>query len=34
MIELIVKHTTPAALSLLPEKMDSPEARAMLIAIG
>lgn len=28
------EHTVPAALALLPGRMDSPEARAMLFAIG
>jgi hypothetical protein len=28
------KHILPAALALLPPRMDTPEARAMLIAIG
>lgn len=30
----MVDHVFPAAFSLLPEGMDSPEARAMLVAIG
>lgn len=34
MIELVARHILPAALSLLPSKMDTPEARAMLLAIG
>lgn len=34
MIETIVDHVIPAAMSLLPAKMDSPEARVMLVAIG
>lgn len=34
MIELIHAHILPAALSLLPPEMDTPEARAMLLAIG
>ena len=34
MIEFIKDHIFPAAFSLLPEKMDTPEARAMLLAIG
>lgn len=28
------RHTIPAALALLPGQMDTPEARAMLLAIG
>ena len=34
MIELLRNNIMPAALSLLPEKMDSPEARAILVAIA
>ena len=34
MIEFVKDHILPAALSLLPEKMDTPEARTMLLAIG
>jgi len=34
MIELLRNHIIPAALSLLPAKMDTPEARALLIAIA
>ena len=34
MIETLKSYVIPAAMSLLPEKMDSPEARAMLVAIG
>ena len=34
MIELLRNHIIPAALSLLPDKMDSPEARAILVAIA
>lgn len=34
MIELLKGHIIPAALSLLPAKMDTPEARAMLVAIA
>jgi hypothetical protein len=34
MIEHIRDHVFPAAFSLLPERMDSPEARTMLLAIG
>lgn len=34
MIEHIRDHVFPAAFSLLPETMDSPEARVMLLAIG
>lgn len=30
----VAEHTIPAALSLLPGRMDSPEARAMLLAVG
>lgn len=30
----VLAHTIPAALSLLPAKMDTPAARAMLLAIG
>lgn len=30
----IREHTIPAALALLPGRMDSPEARAMLLAVG
>ena len=33
-IEHIRDHVLPAALSLLPDRMDSPEADAMLLAIG
>lgn len=34
MIDLAVTYILPAALSTLPPEMDSPAARAMLIAIG
>lgn len=34
MIDTVVRYIVPAALSLLPPTMDSPAARAMLIAIG
>lgn len=34
MIELLRNNIIPAALSLLPSKMDTPEARAILIAIA
>lgn len=34
MRDFIAAHALPAALSLLPEKMDSPEARALVLAIG
>lgn len=34
MIELIVQHVIPAAMAVLPAKMDSRAARAMLVAIG
>lgn len=34
MIAHIVAHTLPAAFALLPGKMDTPAARAMVIAIG
>ena len=34
MIELLRNHIIPAALSLLPAKMDTPEARSLLIAIA
>ena len=34
MIDLVVRSVIPAALSLLPPEMDTPAARAMLIAIG
>lgn len=34
MIDLIRDHTIPLAMSLLPERMDSPEARRMVLAIG
>lgn len=30
----VLRHTNPAALALLPTRMDSPEARAMLVTIG
>lgn len=32
--KIVTEHIIPAALSLLPETMDSPAARAMLLAIG
>lgn len=32
--DFVSGHVYPAALSLLPARMDSPEARAMLLAIG
>jgi hypothetical protein len=31
---LVAQYVVPAALALLPGRMDSPEARAMLLAIG
>lgn len=34
MIDVLKNNIIPAALSLLPEKMDTPEARAILIAIA
>ena len=34
MIDLLVRYTLPAALSLLPARMDSPAARALLVAIA
>lgn len=34
MIAIIGRHVIPAALSLLPPAMDTPAARAMLLAIG
>lgn len=34
MIDILRNHIIPAALSLLPSKMDTPEARAILIAIA
>jgi len=34
MIETLKSYVIPAAMSLLPEKMDTPEARAMLVAIA
>lgn len=34
MIELVLRHVVPAAMGVLPPNMDSPAARAMLIAIG
>jgi len=34
MIETLKSYVIPAALALLPAKMDTPEARAMLVAIG
>lgn len=34
MIKLVRGYILPAALSLLPARMDSPAARAMLVAIG
>jgi hypothetical protein len=34
MIAFVAARVIPAALSLLPPKMDTPEARAMLLAIG
>lgn len=34
LIEHVAFHTIPAALSLLPERMDSARARALLLAIG
>jgi hypothetical protein len=33
-IELVTAHVLPAALSLLPAKMDTPEARVLLLAIA
>ena len=34
MIDVLKNNIIPAALSLLPPKMDTPEARAMLVAIA
>lgn len=34
MIDIIAKHVIPAAMSILPEKMDTIPARVMLIAIA
>jgi hypothetical protein len=34
MLELVAKHILPAALSLLPARMDTPAARQHLLAIG
>ena len=34
MIELIRAHILPAALSILPPRMDTPDARRMVLAIG
>lgn len=34
MIDVVARHVIPAALFLLPDKMDTLEARAMLLAIG
>ena len=34
MIETLKSYVIPAALALLPAKMDTPEARAMLVAIA
>jgi hypothetical protein len=34
MTEHVARFVLPAALSLLPERMDSPAARAMLLSIG
>lgn len=34
MIDLVVRYTLPAALSLLPEAMDTIKARALLVAIA
>jgi hypothetical protein len=34
MIEIVHAHILPAALGLLPAEMDTPPARAMLLAIG
>lgn len=34
MIEHVRDHVIPAAMSLLPERMDTPPARVMLLAIG
>jgi hypothetical protein len=34
MIEHVRAHVIPAAMSLLPERMDTPPARVMLLAIG
>lgn len=34
MLELTARYTVPAALSLLPPQMDTPGARALLLAIG
>jgi hypothetical protein len=31
---MVVRHVIPAAMGVLPAKMDSPKARAMLLAIG
>lgn len=32
--EYVSRHVLPTALALLPDQMDSPQARAMLLAIG
>lgn len=34
MIDHVLAHTLPSAFALLPPKMDTPAARAMLLAIG
>ena len=34
MIEIVLQYVMPAALSLLPPEMNTPAARAMLLAIG
>lgn len=34
MIELVMRHVMPAALSVLPARMDTAPARAMLVAVG
>lgn len=34
MIEIVARHLMPAALALLPADMNTPAARAMLLAIG
>jgi len=34
MIDILKQHIIPAALSLLPPKMDTPEARALMVAIA
>lgn len=34
MKDLLLRHVIPASLSLLPDSMDTPQARAMLVAIA